>query len=117
MPVDPRRLTLLVSDLPHRVAVQRKTESVDSYGKKTKTWTTLGTYWASVEPLRGRERERARAIRSDLTHTVYLRHRIDVTPQDRLLFQGRILNVTSAINVGERNIALELLCAEVAGGA
>ena len=117
--IDLAKLRVLATDLPHRVAAQSASEVTSSLGQRVKTWTTIGTYWASVEPIshKGRERERALAIRSDASHFVYLRYGAPLTTQMRLLFRGRALNIVSIQNLGERNIILELLCTEVAGGA
>lgn len=98
--------------LRHRVTIQAQTSSEDSIGQPIKTWHDVGTYWAAVIPLRGREAEQARQIKAEATHKVVLRGIGRVTPEMRLLFKGRILDVIEALDREERGRELNLLCVE-----
>ncbi len=103
--------------LRKRVAVQSLSETENGFGQKTKTWSTSETRWAFIEPLSGRELEKARAVRSDVTHRVTMRAGgLTVTPEQRLLFGSRILNIASITNTEERNRELIFMCTEVAAG-
>jgi head-tail adaptor len=42
--------------IDRRVALQRKTKTVDISGQVTETWATLSVRWASVAPVSGDER-------------------------------------------------------------
>lgn len=99
--------------LRHRVTVQSRSLVDDSFGQPQPTWTAVGTYWAEVKPLRGREAEQARQVRAETTHKVTLRVPTTITPEHRLLFEStRVLNILEVIDVGERDHMLELLCVE-----
>jgi head-tail adaptor len=54
-------------------------------------------------------------IRADNTHAVTMRRMagVTITPKHRLLFQGRVLNITQVNDVGERRRELAILCTEV----
>ena len=99
--------------LRHRLEVQRKTESRDSRGGVIETWTTTGTRWGAVEPLRMQERFEAQQLDARLSHRITLRHASDLSTQDRLVMENtRIFHIHSVRHPRERTIATEVLCME-----
>lgn len=100
--------------LRHTVKVQRYTESRDSHQEVTRTWGTLVTRKASIQPLRGEEYMAAQTQKNRLTHRVRMRYYAGLTTRDRLKFGDRIFNVASPpLIVDERNWAMEVMCREV----
>lgn len=62
------------ADFPHRVTVQERTETADGHGGFTETWSTLHPRIpAKVEPLQGRDLERARQIDPRVSSAVTVR--------------------------------------------
>ena len=56
----PVRDTLLVRDLRHKIVVGKRTiGSQDSYGSDVITYPSLGTFWAEVTAMQGRELDAA----------------------------------------------------------
>jgi SPP1 family predicted phage head-tail adaptor len=100
--------------LRHRVTVQRATDAIDQYGDQTPTWTSLGTVWASVEPLNGREYFAAAQMQSEVSTRIVIRpiSGVTLTPKDRVKFGSRYFDIQSVINRDERNRELQLLCVE-----
>lgn len=100
--------------LRHRVTVQRSTDSIDQYGDQTPTWASLGTVWASVEPLSGREYFAAAQMQSEVSTRIVIRpiSGVTLTPKDRVKFGSRYFDIQSVINRDERNRELQLLCVE-----
>jgi SPP1 family predicted phage head-tail adaptor len=68
--------------------------------------------WGEINPLAGRELELAQAINAEVTHQVTLRYRPGVTVAHRLVYQGRIFNITNVLDVETRHRTLELACSE-----
>lgn len=99
--------------LRHRVTLLKPARTTDGYGQVKTSSSPVGTYWAWVRPLRGREAEVARQLRADLTHAVTLRYVGAIGAEDSLLFRGRGLNIRSVIDVDERRREINLLCVEV----
>jgi len=99
--------------LRHRVTIQKKTTSQDSYGAEQETWTNVATVWAGIEPLRGREYIDAQNATAEVTHRVRIRYQSGITPRMRVSFGSRTFEIVSVINVLERNRELELMCREV----
>lgn len=103
--------------LRHRPTLQAATEATDSFGKRTRSWSDVGTVWARVEPLSGRELERARAVRSDVTHRITTRGRVPLAPGLRLLLRGRAIELHYVLDLDERRRELVAYGTEVALGA
>ena len=109
-----QRTKELIGDLRHRVTVQRPIETQDSEQETVEKWETIGTYWASIKPLRGREFWQAQQANSLISHRVYMRARlVEIKPNYRLLFRGRKLNVEYVMDEEERGVALVMMCKEV----
>jgi len=96
--------------LRHRITVQKKTESRDSHGGVTYTWTNENSRWAEVQPLAGRELWQARQAQMHATLRVSMRYYPGLTSEHRIIFGSRILNIEAVTNVGERNIETVALC-------
>lgn len=101
--------------LRYRVTIQRKTVTKDAYGAETITWTTLGTYWAAVEPLRGREFLDQKFDGAELTTRIVLRYQgsTDIKPEYRATWDGHIYDILAVVEVDARHREYQLLCREV----
>ena len=78
----------------------------------TETWATEMLLWASIQPLAGRELERARTVVANATHKVTTRYRDGITPRKRIRHDNRTLNIEAVLDVDERNRELVLTCVE-----
>lgn len=102
-------------ELRHRVTLQSVTVARDAVGGTTETWTDQATVWAAIEPLRGREYWDAAQVAAEATYRVRMRYRAGVSPEMRLTYQGRTLEIESVTSPDERRRELELICREVVG--
>ncbi|WP_416430859.1 phage head closure protein [Piscirickettsia salmonis] len=75
-------------------------------------WQDITTVWARVSPSAGRELFSAQQFYHEISQTVTLRYRSDVTPLLCLVFDGRYLEILSVLNPDERNRELILACRE-----
>lgn len=100
-------------DLRHRITIQRLVLAPDEYGQPVEYWQDVATCWAAVEPLRGRELFVAQQAQSEVTTRVRLRYRAGITPDMRVLFGARVLEILYVIDPEERHRELQLLCREV----
>lgn len=106
---------MIAGKLRHRVYIQRATEAANTYGEMVKTWASIYRVWASVEPLTGRELERAQQVSAEATTRVKIRYTDDVTVGDRILFgtyDQRVFEINAIVNPDERNVELHLFCSE-----
>jgi SPP1 family predicted phage head-tail adaptor len=104
--------------LRHWIVIEKKGKTRNDYGEETISWTTnIGT-WASVSPIRGANYFASMQLQASISHQVTMRYQTlgnttEIHPgYCRVRFGGRVLNILSAINPDERNISLELMCAE-----
>jgi SPP1 family predicted phage head-tail adaptor len=105
--------------LRNQVQLQRVTVAVDSHGDQTKTWATLATVWASIEPLSGREFLSASQTMSDVTVRIKVRGRTDIrlTPKDRVRFDDpnhgeRLFDIRHVVDWSSKGTDWHLMCTE-----
>lgn len=96
-----------------RVTLQSLTKSKDSYGQEIEVWANVGTYWAEVVTLSGREAVNAQQIKSEATHRVTMRYVTSIVASQRFLFGSRQLKIEWLNNVAQRNREYVILCSEV----
>ena len=109
-----------IARLRHQVKVQQLTGvSQDAAGQSTGTWSDVLTTRAEIAPVRAGEIERAHSFGSNTNHKVTIRYRANLTAKMRLVYAGggtsRIFLINGIIHPEERNVLLELYCAELEG--
>lgn len=105
--IDPGRLR-------ERVTIQRATETRNSIGETVQTWGTYVERYASVEGLSSREVLQSGQQQTEMTHRVRMRYVDGLKQTDRILWRGRVLEITSLLEHGNRS-EHELLCVEDVG--
>jgi len=93
--------------LDRRITLQRKTVTENSYGEPVESWKDLATVWAEYMPARGAERYASMQTIGEIEIRWRIRYRSGLTPIDRIVYQGRVHNVTSIIEIG-RGEGLEI---------
>lgn len=100
-----------IGKLRQRVTIERLTITQDpDYGSTIETWTPLGTFAASVEPINGREYFTAHMAASEVTTRIRMRYQAGITSTDRITHGTTVYNVQSVINPDMRNEELVLMC-------
>ena len=99
--------------LRHEIIIQRYAESIDDFGGVTKDWIDLLTTRASIKPISAKDIVSGAVQINETSHSVFMRYQTDIKPNDRIIFKGRIFDITSVINREEKNITIELLCKEI----
>jgi len=93
-----------IGELRHRVTLRKKEIAEDALKQQSEAWADIATVWAAIEPLSGREYFAARQENAEVTAKITIRYR---------KAEGRVFDVLSVINPGERNISLILMCKEI----
>jgi SPP1 family predicted phage head-tail adaptor len=110
------RWTFDAGQIRHRVAIQSPTRGPkNATGEEPVTWGTVTTVWASIEPLSGRELDRARQVQPDTTHRVRFRHQpgVAIGADWRLVHEGRVFHLAEPPrDLRELDWLLEVLCVE-----
>lgn len=100
------------SKLRHRITLQERVASKDSFGAEMETWKDISTVWAMVEPLSGREYFAAQQVNAEVTTKVTIRYIKSIKPEMRVVFEDRVFDILSVICVDERKVEMQLMCKE-----
>lgn len=105
------------NQLIHPIAIQSRSSVQDSYGQQIDEWSTVAEVRSYIRPIGGRERLAGMQIGSTLTHTVGVRYQSVLAPpldvgSWRVKFGDRLLNITSARILEEKNKWIILDCIE-----
>ena len=79
------------------------------------SWETHAVRWAEIQTKGGREFWRVDKIEAEVSHLIrvpYDRLTAAVTPEMRIKFMSRTINIVSAINVDEMREKIEMQCKE-----
>lgn len=96
-----------------RIVLQRYTATQDDFGAEVKTWSTLATVWAEWTPASDGEQLRAAEVGAVISGRFRVLRSSDVadlSPKDRLQFDGRTYDITGVKELGFRE-GLEITCA------
>lgn len=99
--------------LRHRVTIQEKSVTRDSFGAEVITWVDFAEVWGSVEPLRGREFIEGRQMTASVDHRVRIRQRAGISPEMRVSYAGRVFEIRAVLHVNEAQREMHLMCQEI----
>jgi SPP1 family predicted phage head-tail adaptor len=102
-----------ITDFRHRISLQQKLITKDPEGIPIENWQNISTIWAAVEPLRGREYFQAAAVQSQNMIRFTIRYRKGITSEIRILYDSKLYDIQSIIDVEGRHQQLELMAKEV----
>ena len=102
-------------ELRHRAVFLQKQVQVKS-GVSTTQWLPAFTCWCKAEPLSGREFWQAATVNRENDVRFTIRYRDDVNPAMRILFEGKLYDITSVLDVDSRHSKLEILARSVTDG-
>lgn len=92
-----------------RVQLQTATEAIDAAGQVIRTWaTTYANQPAQRLPMRGEEASRGGQVEAQIDEVFVIHHRDNVTPQMRLLHNGRTYGIVYVNEKDGRQRYLEL---------
>jgi SPP1 family predicted phage head-tail adaptor len=100
--------------LRQRVQIVLPSGTKDSFGGSTPGGgESLGTVWAEITALTGREAVAAQSFTSIATHRVTIRWMAGVLAKCQVIFGSRTFQIEAVLNPDERTKVLHLLCVEV----
>lgn len=83
--------------LRERVTIQAPREVRSTLGETTLEWADVATVWANVYPYSGRDILQAMQANVVITHKVYIRYRPGITPEHRILWREKVLEITAVM--------------------
>lgn len=101
--------------LNQRIQIQRPETVVDEYGQEVDTWVTVSTQWAQIIGNGGGTGIVVNKGQVTYSHTVITRNCKALASMDelwRILYQSRILNITTVQPDDRHKDMLTISCAE-----
>lgn len=101
-----------------RITIQKPATSTDANGQAIISgWADVATVWASIRPISGREKLRAGAVGSTLTHTVCVLYQSGLMPPLtvaawRVKYGTRTFNIVAAFSPNEAREEIIFSCEE-----
>jgi len=96
-----------------RLTVQADTPVSDGEGGFTHSWSTIGTYWAELSPMRAEQKFKYKSVQVEATHYVKFRGEIDINENHRILYGTRIFEILTVEDIRERGFKKFVVCNEV----
>jgi len=111
---------LNIGHFNRRIGIQSYTEVLDPHGGQDGTWSTDYEVWAAVQTLTGRKLELARQIDAEATMEIRTRYCgtggiANITIDNRILYNDRILEPVYIVDEDEQHICLRIICKEKRG--
>ncbi len=94
--------------LNRRLVLEAPVESDDGAGGVARSYATVTTLWASVEPVSARENVSAASLGATITHRIVIRGGREVTPRHRLRDGECIYRIVAVRErIGRRFVEIE----------
>jgi SPP1 family predicted phage head-tail adaptor len=106
---------LEVGRLNKRVKFFKFSEVEDDLGQSTNGLVLVGTYWCTLNPIRGSEFYELRKIESNVTHKCFVRWREALSSVDTnwfLEYDGKYYSVDYAMDIELAHELIEIRCTE-----
>lgn len=98
--------------MDRRITLQGFTNTVDDYGVPIPSWSNKATVWAELIERSTQEFVRAQGAQGESSVAFRIRHLDGIVTGDRVLFEGRTLNIKEIATIG-RKVGIELRCQEI----
>ncbi|MFR1708876.1 MAG: phage head closure protein [Clostridium sp.] len=102
-----------IGELRHRIALQKFSTTINENGFEVEDWVEIKTVWAAVSNLKGKEFFEAATVQAEKTVKFTIRFIDCIDESVRILFKGKIYNITSIDNIKYRNKFIEINSLEV----
>lgn len=96
--------------MDRRITIQRYSTIINDAGTPIQTWANMATVWASLIQRSTNEYIRGYGAADEAIIIFRIRWLDDVTNADRVLFEGKALNIKEVTTI-DRQQGLELRCA------
>ena len=99
--------------LDRRITLQRASTTKNGFNEDVEAWGDIATVWASATPVSDAERVRAQQVGAVISMRFQIRFSTavaDLSPTDRLTYNGKTYNITAVKELGRRE-GLEITAA------
>lgn len=102
-----------IGDLKKVIELQEPTETSDSMGGYTTTYSTQHTVFGAIWPVSAKDQMSADQMSMNVTHRIRIRYNSELQSDWRIKHKTRYFAIVSIINHNEANKMQDLLCKEV----
>lgn len=96
--------------LNRRLRIEQRGEATDEGGSVIDGWTEVATVWANVRTLNGREFAVGGGQASQVTASIRIRYRTDLTAGMRAICDGIVFNIVAVLPDVARREHVDLAC-------
>lgn len=101
--------------LRHQIVIQQPASVQNTRGEMVPGWTTFATIRCRVIPMTGNELESAQQILAKVSHRIDARWHAGITPDMRVSYGTRYLDIGAIVNINELSREMQLYCIERVG--
>jgi len=94
------------------ISIQQKAKVKDSVGSWSETWSEVIKTRAAIWPVSAGEQVKNQQVENQITHKVRIRYQAGIIPEMHIVYNSRVFEIISIINVQEENRWLDLICTE-----
>ena len=102
----------MIGTLRFRVILESPARIAEDGGAASYSWSSLGSMFARIKPIAGREIVAADGTSARVTHEVTLRHRDPIDATMRFIDGTRVLEIRAVLDMEGRRRWLRCLCEE-----
>ena len=99
--------------LDKRLDIEQPISTQDSSGSPVISWLAVGTVWASIEPIKGREALTSNQVLGTMDARIRIRQHpllAAINPKWRCKYNGQFFNIISVAHIALGNREIELMC-------
>ncbi len=90
-------MSLAAGKLRHRVVLQANVQVQDSAGDWVQGWHSMGTVWAAIAPVSGREFIQSQGTQAEVTARITVRARNDITAGWRVVHGAMVYDIKGVL--------------------
>ncbi len=99
--------------LRNKINIEHAMNVKNSVGEQTKTWSIFAEVYAEAKPIRSTERFVSQRLQTEVNFQFRVRFLSGIEHDMRVVYNERIFDIDSVLNVEERNKELIILASEV----
>lgn len=92
--------------LDKRVLLQRPATGKDGYGQPLTGWDDVGTVWASIKDVTGRQYVAAGATQNSVQTAITIRHQAGITPGMRAVHGDNVYDIEAVLGQDGRMLQM-----------
>lgn len=109
-------VSLQAGELRHVILIQQNRRTFDTNGDPTRSWSTLATRRAAIEPAGGVEGDSTGKYAGVNFVKMRLRFFAGLTPSQRIVHESKSFEIVSVSDVESMGVTHEIVCREIVTG-